>query len=84
MLHRAKEDLDNSGIEGVLSDDIRRDVLRKFAFTSAYASVSAYYYDHEASELQKDGEYRSMMIELLEEIQTLANKADIQLIRDLV
>jgi len=67
LLCDIQSDLNESGIDGVLSDNIKRDIFRKFSFTSAYAATGAYF-DAMAGEFQKDGECRRMFVSLLKEL----------------
>lgn len=78
LLQKIQEDLIEAGIDGVLSDDIRRDIYKKFTFTSACASTGAYY-DIMAGEMQKEGKYRETFIALLKELEKIANALSIQL-----
>ncbi|WP_298838739.1 ketopantoate reductase family protein [Clostridium sp.] len=83
LLHKIQLDLEEAGIEGIISDNIRRDIFKKFSFTSAYASTGAYY-DAEAGEFQNDGECRKMFILLLKELQKIAIVLNINLNTDFV
>lgn len=71
LLYKIREDLLESGIEGIVSNNIKRDIFRKFSFTSAYAAAGAYF-DAAAGEFQKDGECREMFVSLLKELQRVA------------
>ena len=51
-LFMVAQDLKESGIEGVLSDNIRRDALQKFAYVSPMAACGLYYHVS-AGEVQK-------------------------------
>ena len=83
LLYRIKSDLDQCGIEGVISDNISRDLFKKFSFTSAFAATGVYF-DVMAGEFQKDGECRDMFILLLKELQKIAVVLNIKLDTDLV
>ncbi|SNS17756.1 2-dehydropantoate 2-reductase [Anaerovirgula multivorans] len=83
LLQKIQEDLIESGIDGVLSDDISRDIFKKFTFTSACASTGAYF-DIMAGKMQKEGKYRETFVSLLQELQKIANGLCIQLDCDLI
>lgn len=71
VLEQVKQDLLDSGIEGILSDNIRRDALQKFSYVSPMAACGQYY-DAKAGEMQKPGEIRDTFAALVGEIDTLA------------
>lgn len=77
-----RNDLINANIDGIISNDIRRDVFRKFSFTSAFAAVGAYF-DAAAGEFQKDGECRDMFLALQQELLKVADALKIRLNVDL-
>jgi 2-dehydropantoate 2-reductase len=83
LLYKIKLDLEQSGIEGVISDNISRDLFKKFSFTSAFAATGVYF-DAMAGEFQKDGKCREMFILLLKELQKIAVVLNIKLDTDLV
>ncbi len=64
-------DLKNSGIEGVLSDNIRRDALQKFAYVSPMAACGLYYHVS-AGEIQKTGDARDTFVRLMREVDELS------------
>ncbi len=64
-------DLKDSGIEGVLSDNIRRDALQKFAYVSPMAACGLYYHVS-AGEVQKTGDARDTFVKLMREVDDLA------------
>lgn len=70
-LYEVAKDLKDSGIEAVLSDNIRRDALQKFAYVSPMAACGLYYHAA-AGEAQKAGEVRETFIKLMQEIDALA------------
>lgn len=77
------EDLKDSGIEGVLSDNIRRDALQKFAFVSPMAACGLYYHIS-AGEAQKTGEARDTFVKLMKEIDALAVAMGVPFLVDIV
>lgn len=66
-----KQDLEDSGIEAILSDQIRRDALQKFSYVSPMAAAGLYY-DADASRFQKTGDERDLFVALIKEIDALA------------
>lgn len=83
VLEKVKKDLDESGIDGVLSENIRRDALQKFSYVSP-AAACGQYYDAKAGEMQKPGEIRDTFAALIGEIDTLANAMGIHFEADIV
>lgn len=71
LLRAVRADLEECGIEGVVSGDIRRDVFVKFSFTSAFAAVGCYCRT-DAGGLQRQGSPREMYVSLLRELEKLA------------
>ena len=47
-LEKIKQDFDVSGIDGVLSENIRRDALEKFSYVSPIGAAGLYYHATEA------------------------------------
>ena len=78
-----ENDLIESGIEGILSDNIRRDALLKFSYVSAQGACGLYY-NSPAGKIQKPGEIRDCFIGLVREIDALASAMDIHFEEDIV
>lgn len=70
-LFQITADLKDSDIEGVLSDNIRRDALQKFSYVSPMGACGLYY-NVFAGEMQKAGEIRDTFVKLIKEIDALA------------
>lgn len=77
------QDLKESGIEGVLSDNIRRDALQKFAYVSPMAACGLYYHVS-AGEVQKTGDPRDTFVRLMQEIDALAVAMEVPFLVDIV
>ena len=77
------QDLKESGIDGVLSDNIRRDALQKFAFVSPMAACGLYYHVT-AGEVQKTGDPRDTFVKLMKEIDALAVAMGVPFLVDIV
>lgn len=82
-LEKIKTDLDESGIEGVLSDNIERDALRKFSFVSPQGAVGLYY-NTTIGAAQAPGEIRDCFAGLIREISDLADAMGIGFGEDIV
>lgn len=76
-------DLNESGIEGILSDNIARDALLKFSYVSPQGACGLYY-NVPAGEIQKPGEIRECFAGLVREIDSLAQAMDISFEEDIV
>lgn len=83
VLKTVQQDLIDSGIDGVLSDNIRRDALQKFSYVSP-AAACGLYYDVSAGEMQKEGEIRETFALLIHEIDYLAYAQQIRFECDIV
>ena len=83
VLRQIEQDLNDSGILGVLSENIRRDALLKFSYVSAQ-STCGIYYDVPTGPIQQPGEIRDCFIELIREINMLANAMGIFFEEDIV
>ncbi len=82
-LFEVAQDLKDSGIEGVLSDNIRRDALQKFAYVSPMAACGLYYHVS-AKDVQITGEPRDTFVKLMKEIDALAIAMDVPFLVDIV
>lgn len=60
----------DSGIKGIISDNIVRDTFKKYSFVSAYATCGAFY-NVNAGEMRDNLEYRKTFVELVKEIQAI-------------
>lgn len=82
-LEAIKKDLDDSGIMGILSDNIQRDALLKFSYVSPQGACGLYY-NIPAGPMQKTGVYRDTFAELVHEIDLLAHAMGITFEEDIV
>jgi len=82
-LEQVATELKDSGITGIVSDNIRRDALQKFAYVSPMAACGAYY-DTNARAAQQEGKVRDTFIALMREIDTLAQLMNIHFTVDIV
>lgn len=83
VLEQIANDLNDSGIEGILSEDVRRDTLQKFAYVSPNAACGAYY-DVNASAIQKEGEIQDTFLKLTREVEAIAKAMGIRFKNDIV
>jgi len=83
VLEQVAEDLKDSGITTILSDNIRRDALQKFSFVSPMAACGVYY-DIDTGGAQQEGTARDTFIALMREIDALAQAMEIQFAVDIV
>lgn len=82
-LFQIAKELQESGIDGVLSDNIRRDALQKFAYVSPMAACGLYYHVS-AGEIQKTGEPRDTFVKLMKEVDALAVAMEVPFLVDIV
>lgn len=82
-LFEVAKDLKESGIDGVLSENIRRDALQKFAYVSPMAACGLYYHVS-AGDVQKTGEPRDTFVKLMREVDALAVAMDVPFLVDIV
>lgn len=82
-LFEVAKDLKESGIDGVLSENIQRDALQKFAYVSPMAACGLYYHVS-AGEIQKTGEPRDTFVKLMREIDGLAVAMGTPFLADIV
>lgn len=82
-LFEVVKDLKDSGIDGVLSDNIRRDALQKFAYVSPMAACGLYYHVA-AGEVQVTGEARDTFVKLMKEVDALAVAMGVPFLVDIV
>ena len=78
VLKDIQADLEKAGVEAVLSDNIRRDCMKKFAYLSPHGAVGTYFYIT-AAHLQREGEYRNFYRGLVREVLAIAEKMGIDM-----
>ena len=83
LLKKIAQDFKDSGIDGILSDNIKRDALTKFSYVSPIGTAGLYLHAV-AGDFQREGEARELFKTLLREIVTLANAMGITFEEDLV
>ncbi len=83
VLEQVKRDLDDSGIDGVLSENIQRDALQKFSYVSPMAACGQYY-GVKCGAMQQPGEVRNTFAALMGEIDRLAQAMGIRFTENIV
>lgn len=83
LLKKIAQDFKDSGIDGILSDNIKRDALTKFSYVSPIGTAGLYLHAV-AGDFQKEGEARELFKTLIREIVTLSNAMGITFEEDLV
>ena len=83
VLEKVRDDLSAAGIEGILSDNIERDAMRKFSYVSPQGACGLYY-DVPIGAVQKPGEIRDCFARLVQEISDLADVMGIGFGEDIV
>ena len=83
LLKKIAQDFKDSGIDGILSDNIKRDALTKFSYVSPIGPAGLYLHAV-AGDFQREGEARELFKTLIREIVTLANAMGITFEEDLV
>lgn len=82
-LKEIKRDFDDSGIDGVLSANIRRDALEKFSYVSPIGAAGLYFHAT-AADFQREGEQREVFKTMIREIAALAEAMGVPFERDMV
>lgn len=82
-LKEIKRDFDDSGIDGVLSANIRRDALEKFSYVSPIGAAGLYFHAT-AADFQREGEQREAFKTMIREIAALAEAMGVPFERNMV
>ena len=72
VLKQIESDLIAAGIQGIYSEDICRDALKKFSYVSPIGAAGLYC-NADAGDFQKDGPERELFIGMMREIAALAD-----------
>ena len=83
LLEKIAQDFKDSGIDGILSENIKRDALTKFSYVSPIGTAGLYLHAV-AGNFQQEGEARELFKTLIREIVTLSNAMGITFEEDLV
>ncbi|MCD8132034.1 MAG: 2-dehydropantoate 2-reductase [Lachnospiraceae bacterium] len=83
VLKEIARDFEESGISGILSENIQRDTLQKFSYVSPIGAVGLYF-NCAAGTIQQEGAPREMFRAMIREIVALAEAMDIHFEQDLV
>ena len=82
-LKNIKKDFDDSGIDGVLSENIQRDALEKFSYVSPIGAAGLYYHVT-AADFQREGKQREAFKTMIREVAALAEAMGVPFERDMV
>ena len=82
-LKNIKKDFDDSGIDGVFSENIQRDALEKFSYVSPIGAAGLYYHAT-AADFQREGEQREAFKTMIREIAALAEAMGVPFERNMV
>ena len=82
-LTEIQKDLCDSHIDGILSENIRRDALEKFSYVSPIGAAGLYYHAT-AADFQKEGEARELFKTMIKEIAALAEAMGVPFQKDMV
>lgn len=82
-LKNIKKDFDDSGIDGVLSENIQRDALEKFSYVSPIGAAGLYCHAT-AADFQREGEQREAFKTMIREIAALAEAMGVPFERNMV
>ena len=82
-LEEIRKDIADSGIEGILSENIRRDALEKFSYVSPIGAAGLYFHAT-AADFQREGEEREAFKTMIREIAALAEALGVPFERDMV
>lgn len=83
QLEEIKSDLEDSGIQVVLSEKIADDTFRKFTFVSPFAAAGAYF-NIPAGPMQQPGQEQDFYIALVQDCRTIAKAYGIHLPDDII
>lgn len=83
QLEKIKQDLENSNIKVVVSEQIADDTFRKFTFVSPFAAAGAYY-NITAGTMQQKGKQQDLFMSLTKDCMNIANAYDIKLPADIM
>ncbi len=81
-LEEIRKDLCDSSIDGILSENIRRDALEKFSYVSPIGAAGLYYHAS-AADFQKEGEARELFKTMIREIAALAEAMGVPFEKDM-
>ena len=83
LLNTIAQDFKDSGIDSILSDNIKRDTLTKFSYVSPIGTAGLYLHAV-AGDFQQESEARELFKTLIREIVTLSNAMGVTFEEDLV
>lgn len=81
--NRSGQDFTDSAIDGILSENIRREALEKFSYVSPIGAAGLYC-NAVAGEFQKEGAPRELFCSMIREIAALADAMGVPFQKDMV
>ena len=82
LLKKIAQDFKDSGIDGILSDNIKRDALTKFSYVSPIGTAGLYLHAV-AGDFQREGEARELFKTMIKEIAALAEAMGVPFQKDM-
>lgn len=83
VFEQIQTDFQESGIQGILSEDIRRDCMKKFSYISPVGAASIFC-QATAGDFGREGAPRTMLIALMKEVLHLAKAMGISIQEDFI
>lgn len=83
VLQQIQKDFCESEMDGIFSENIRRDALEKFSYVSPIGAAGLYYHA-KAADFQREGEQREMFKTMIREIAALAEALGVPFEKDMV
>ena len=83
VLQQIQKDFCESEMDGILSENIRRDALEKFSYVSPIGAAGLYY-NAKVADFQREGEQREMFKTMIREIAALAEALGVPFEKDMV
>ena len=82
LLKKIAQDFKDSGIDGILSDNIKRDALTKFSYVSPIGTAGLYLHAV-AGDFKREGEARELFKTMIKEIAALAEAMGVPFQKDM-
>lgn len=83
VLEQVRRDLEEAGIAGEYTQNVKRDVFQKFTYVSPMAAAGEYFHA-QAGEFQREGEPRDTFIAMDRELKALADAMGLGIRHDIV
>ena len=83
VFEQIQSDFQESGIQGILSENIQKDCMKKFSYISPVGGASLFC-NATAGDFGREGEPRQMLVALMEEVLSLADAMGISIGREFI